>query len=192
MAKYGFYFNMCECIGCRTCQVACKDKNDLDVGTLFRKVLSFETGKFPAARLYHYSGSCNHCEFAKCAEGCPTGAMHYADDGTVQHKSSLCIGCRYCTWNCPYGAPQYRPEIKKVGKCDACKNLTDNKGVPICVDACAMRCLKWGTMEDLRAAYGAEAVQDLPILPDSSITKPGLLVKPKIYAYNKDYTVKEI
>ena len=57
----GFYFNQQMCIGCRTCQVACKDKNDLEVGYLFRRVESFEVGEFPAPATFHYSGACNHC-----------------------------------------------------------------------------------------------------------------------------------
>lgn len=57
----GFYFNQQACIGCRTCQVACKDKNDLEVGYLFRRVESFEVGEFPKPATFHYSGACNHC-----------------------------------------------------------------------------------------------------------------------------------
>lgn len=52
----GFYFNQQACIGCRTCQVACKDKNDLEVGYLFRRVESFEVGEFPKPATFHYSG----------------------------------------------------------------------------------------------------------------------------------------
>ena len=70
----GFYFNQQMCIGCRTCQVACKDKNDLEVGYLFRRVESFEVGEFPAPAIFHYSGACNHCHTPACVEVCPAGA----------------------------------------------------------------------------------------------------------------------
>ena len=81
MGKKAFYFNMANCIGCRTCQIACKDVNDLEVGTLFRHVDSFETGAYPSAVLYHYSSSCNHCEEPACVANCPTGAMYIDEEG---------------------------------------------------------------------------------------------------------------
>ena len=68
----GFYFDMTACIGCRTCQVACKDKNDLEMGVIFRRLSDFEVGEYPAVQTYHYSGSCNHCEKPECVAACPT------------------------------------------------------------------------------------------------------------------------
>ena len=53
----GFYFDANKCIGCRTCQIACKDKNNLEVGVLFRQVRTFETGSYPDAKMYHFSRS---------------------------------------------------------------------------------------------------------------------------------------
>lgn len=89
----GFYFNQQACIGCRTCQVACKDKNDLEVGYLFRRVESFEVGEFPKPATFHYSGACNHCHTPACAEVCPAGATYInEEDGTVQHDDEACIG----------------------------------------------------------------------------------------------------
>ena len=100
----GFYFNQQMCIGCRTCQVACKDKNDLEVGYLFRRVESFEVGEFPAPATFHYSGACNHCHTPACVEVCPAGATYInEEDGTVQHDDEACIGCGYCVKACPYG-----------------------------------------------------------------------------------------
>ena len=71
------------CTGCRTCQVACKDKNRLDVGTLFREVKSYEVGSYPDVTFYHMTMSCNHCENPACVSACPVGAMYVAEDGTV-------------------------------------------------------------------------------------------------------------
>ena len=68
----GFYFDMTACIGCKTCQIACKDKNDLPLGTLYRNIESYETGEFPKPGAYHLSVSCNHCEKPACVEMCPT------------------------------------------------------------------------------------------------------------------------
>lgn len=77
----GFYFDMTRCIGCRACQVACKDKNRLEVGTLYREVHSFTVGKFPEVRSYSHTFGCNHCEDAICLKNCPTGAIYKAADG---------------------------------------------------------------------------------------------------------------
>ena len=120
----GYYFDQKACIGCRTCQIACKDKNDLEVGILFRKVLSFEVGAYPETGIYHYSGSCNHCENPACVEVCPNQAMYIdEEDGTVQHDDSKCIGCEYCVKACPYGHPQYIADLRIVHKCDGCIGL---------------------------------------------------------------------
>lgn len=179
MSRLGFYFDSNMCIGCRACQVACKDRNRLGVGAIFRKVKSFQTGVYPNPQGFNYSGACNHCAEPKCVAGCPTGAMHVAEDGTVQHDASLCIGCQYCVWNCPYGAPQYIKSAGKVGKCDSCKNLREAGENPVCVDSCVMRCLKFGDLDKLAAEYGPGLVDQIPILPRADLTKPSLLVKPK-------------
>lgn len=190
MGKKSFRLDMTSCIGCRTCQIACKDKNDLEKGTFFRKVMSFETGVFPDARIYHYSASCNHCENPKCVEGCPTGAMHISYDGTVQHDDTKCIGCKYCVWNCPYGVPQYVEKTGMVDKCNMCQDLQDKGQNPACIDACVMRCLEIVDSDEVEKDYSF--VKDLPILPKSSITNPSILVKPKPQALNQFFKVKEL
>ena len=100
--RMGFYFDQNSCVGCKTCQVACKDKNDLEVGTLFRHVVDFEIGEFPSVKSYHYAATCNHCENPACVEACPTEAMYIDEtDGTVQHDDEKCIGTsksrKWCT-----------------------------------------------------------------------------------------------
>ncbi|AFM00269.1 MULTISPECIES: 4Fe-4S dicluster domain-containing protein [Desulfitobacterium] len=188
----GFYFDMNKCLGCRTCQVACKDRNRLDVGISFRDVRSYEVGVYPHARLYHYSSACHHCSHAKCVKGCPANALYYADDGTVQHDKNKCIGCKYCTWNCPYGVPQFIEETGIIGKCDSCKGLRDKSVNPVCVDSCPMRCLEFGDLDELEAKHGTDIVQDLPILPSSTLTNPSLLIKPRKYALDPNYTEKKV
>ena len=111
----GFYFDMTRCIGCRACQVACKDKNRLDVGTIYRTADSYEVGTFPKVKMYSFSTSCNHCQNPACVSACPVGAMYKAEDGTVLHDDKLCIGCQACVSACPYDVPQYIEEKKVVG-----------------------------------------------------------------------------
>ncbi|MBM7854110.1 anaerobic dimethyl sulfoxide reductase subunit B (iron-sulfur subunit) [Desulfohalotomaculum tongense] len=177
MGQKGFYFDMTICIGCKTCQVACKDKNELPVEVLFRKVRTFEGGKYPKPWVYHLSMSCNHCAEPKCVKNCPTGALYKRKDGIVAHNRERCIGCQYCVWSCPYGAPNYLEEEGKSGKCDMCADLIDKGKNPACVDACMMRALHFGDLEELKAKYGGTS--NIKVLPDSGITKPSILINPK-------------
>lgn len=193
MGQLGFYFDMAACIGCRTCQVACKDKNDLPIGVLFRTVTHYESGVYPNPRVYYYSGACNHCANPKCVEGCPAGAMYVAEDGTVQHNAEKCIGCRYCSWNCPYDAPKFNEELGHIQKCDSCKDLRDMGENPACVDACAMRALQWGDIDEMKKEFNVlDGVCDLPALPSSSITSPSLLIKPRNASLEKEFRIKNV
>ena len=115
----GFYVDLASCIGCKTCQVACKDRRDIQVaGPRLRRVDTFECGTYPEVAMFHLNLSCNHCESPACVANCPTGAMYKDDDGTVQHDDEACIGCQTCVNSCPYGAPQFIEEDKIVQKCD--------------------------------------------------------------------------
>ncbi len=175
MAQKGFYYNSTICTGCKTCLIACKDKNDSPVGVNYRKVYTFEGGKFPNVWAYSLSMSCHHCEKPKCAENCPTGAIYKRkEDGLVLHDKEKCIGCRMCVWSCPYEAPQYNEEEGKAGKCDGCADLVDKGQNPACVDACLMRAIEFGDIEELRAKYGDHV--NLKVLADAKMTKPSITV----------------
>ena len=173
----GFYFNQQMCMGCRTCQVACKDKNDLEVGYLFRRVESFEVGEFPKPATFHYSGACNHCHTPACVEVCPAGATYInEEDGTVQHDDEACIGCGYCALSCPYRAPKVDRDAGRSVKCDGCTRRVAEGGAPVCVEACPLRALDFGPIDELREKYGA--VADVPPLPDATATSPNLVLTP--------------
>lgn len=192
MTRNGFYYNNEICTGCRACQIACKDKNDLRVGLLYRQVRSYETGEFPNAGYYHVSSSCNHCEAPACVAFCTTGAMHIAEDGkTVQHDASLCIGDLGCVEACPYGVPQSIEEEGIVGKCDFCIEYVAAGEVPACVGACPLRALEWGSIDDLIAKY-PNAVKDIPAIPDSSTTNPSVIISPRAAALESDFQQKFI
>lgn len=184
----GFYVDMQRCIGCRTCQVACKDRHDLQVaGPRPRRVGSFECGSYPEVGMFHLTLSCNHCENPACVAGCPTGAMHKAEDGTVQHDDSLCVVCRNCMIVCPYGAPQYDEDAVRIVKCDSCAPLRAAGMNPVCVDACPMRAIEFGGIDELCAAHGDELVSEIPALPDASITNPNVLLKASSAAQRDDF-----
>lgn len=183
----GFYFDMNACTGCHTCQVACKDVNDLMAGTNFRTVRSFESGAYPDARLYNYSGACNHCEKPACVANCPTGAMYISEDGTVLHQDDVCIGCKTCVNSCPYGAPQYIEDLKIVKKCDSCIKFRNAGQEPTCVSSCLMRCLEFGDLDELKERHGDALVNELPMLPSADMTNPSILIDPKECAKQDDF-----
>ena len=179
MPKMGYYFDQTSCIGCRTCQIACKDKNDLRIGILFRHVRDFEIGSYPTARVYHHSSTCNHCETPACVAACPNGSMYIDDeDGTVQHDYSKCIGCQYCVEACPYGVPVYDEQIGQAIKCNACIELRANGEKPACVASCPMRALEFGPIEELEAAH-PDAVRSISILPEPTQTSPCTIIEAK-------------
>ncbi|RSK23937.1 dimethylsulfoxide reductase subunit B [Bacillus sp. HMF5848] len=178
MGQKGFYYNSVICTGCKGCQIACKDKNDLKVGVLFRRVYSFEGGRYPKTWGYYLSLSCNHCAEPKCAQNCPTGAIYKREsDGLVVQDREKCIGCKTCIWSCPYEGPQYIEEERKVGKCDGCADLVDEGQNPVCVDSCPMRAIEFGEIAELRKKYGDNA--NLKVLVDAGITKPSITVHAK-------------
>ena len=156
-AKYGFYFDQSLCNGCKACQIACKDKHDLPLGVNWRRVVEYTGGSWqrsgntfePNVFSYYTSIACNHCEDPICMRVCPTTAMSRRDDGTVYVDDSKCVGCRYCQWACPYGAPQLNTETGHMTKCTMCHSRIEYGEAPACVDACPTQALQWGSFEDV-------------------------------------------
>lgn len=149
--QLGFVHNNVDCIGCRACEIACKDKNGLPAGPRFRRVQYVEGGTYPAVYAYKVNVSCNHCANPACLPACPTGAIFKRKkDGIVDIDSTLCIGCRRCEATCPYGAPQYDPEDGLVKKCNLCVDEIDAGRKPYCVMGCMMRVLDIGDIAQLR------------------------------------------
>lgn len=182
--QYAFYIDTSRCSGCKTCQVACKDKNNLDIGVLWRRVYEIGKGGWTPrgsawvhdVKSYNVTLSCNHCEKPVCVEVCPTGAMKKNKNGIVTIDEKKCIGCNYCAWACPYGAPQYDEARGIMTKCDFCEDyLADGKN-PSCVDSCPMRVIDFGDLKELKEKYGGD--DQLYPLPEAHHTKPAILIKP--------------
>ncbi len=148
--QLGFVHHNVDCIGCRACEIACKDKNGLPPGPRFRRVQYVEGGSYPAVYAYKVNTSCNHCAQPACLPTCPTGAIFKRKkDGIVDIDSTLCIGCRRCEAACPYGAPQFIPEFNIVSKCNLCVDEIEVGRKPYCVMACMMRVLDIGPIDKL-------------------------------------------
>ena len=159
--QMGFIHNNMDCIGCRACEMACKDKNGLPPGPRFRRVQYIEGGVFPSVFAYKFNMSCNHCAEPACLPACPTGAIWKREkDGIVDIDSSLCVGCRRCEATCPFGAPQFDVEAGIVKKCNMCVDEIDAGRKPYCVAACMMRVLDVGPIDRLReGTYPTKAMR---------------------------------
>ena len=188
--QYAFYFDSSVCTGCKACQIACKDKHDLEVGVSWRKVYEVGGGNWVqngnsytnSVFSYYVSLACNHCANPICENVCPTKAIQKRDDGIVLIDQQVCIGCRYCEWACPYGAPQFRDDLGKMSKCTLCADYLDEGKPTACIAACPSRALDFGTIAELEAKYGKigedNKVAEIYPLPNASTTEPSLIVKP--------------
>ena len=185
--QLGFVHNNVDCIGCRACEIACKDKNGLDAGPRFRRVAYVEGGRFPDVFAYKVNMSCNHCAQPACLPTCPTGAIFKRKkDGIVDIDSTLCIGCRRCEAACPYGAPQFIPDQNIVSKCNLCVDEIDAGRKPYCVMACMMRVLDVGNIDALREgsyptkAYvsGDKPVRQVKNMANPELTHPSIVFIP--------------
>ncbi|MDZ7741221.1 MAG: DMSO/selenate family reductase complex B subunit [Bacteroidota bacterium] len=177
--QLAFYFDSNSCSGCKACEMACRDKHDLPAGIRWRRVYEIAGGEWkqdkginiPAVIAYNISLSCNHCEDPACVHACPTTAMQKRPDGIVFVDPEKCMGCKYCSWACPYDAPQYDKIAGIMTKCDLCRDYIDKGKEPSCVAACPMRVLGFGELKELKMIHAEEHVYPMP---DQSLTKPAL------------------
>lgn len=159
--QLGFYFNQTRCIGCFTCSVACKDWHDTPAGPAhWMRITSIEEGKFPHLFVAYLSTPCYHCLDPACIEVCPVGAISKrSEDGIVVVDRATCLGESACDGpckdSCPYESPQFGgEEDDKMQKCDFCLDRWQECKKPVCVEACPMRALEAGPLEELKAKFG--------------------------------------
>ena len=165
-----FHFDMSKCIGCRCCEVACAEQNGNPLEINWRRVGEIEGGSYPFTQRLYLSIGCNHCLEPSCLAGCPVSAYTKNPlDGLVIHNAEACIGCGYCTWNCPYGAPQYNRDRGVVGKCDMCAGRLAQGRAPACVNACPEGAIEIELVNIAAWRSNFEAA-DAPGLPQASHT----------------------
>ncbi|HVI58616.1 MAG TPA: 4Fe-4S dicluster domain-containing protein [Luteimonas sp.] len=172
--KLGLVIDLDTCVGCHACATSCKEWNAGGIagpltdeqpygkdpsGVWFNRVHSYEleadaATKQPAQTL-HFPRSCLHCETPACVTVCPTGASYKrAEDGIVLVDEDKCIGCKLCSWACPYGAREYSAVEGVMKKCTLCvdriynENLDESERQPACVQACPTRARHFGDLGD--------------------------------------------
>jgi anaerobic dimethyl sulfoxide reductase subunit B (iron-sulfur subunit) len=120
-----------------------------------------------------------HCAEPNCVDACPADAIVKRSDGVVLIDPKKCVGARLCERACPYGAPQFNAALGIMTKCDFCQDVLAKGKNPACVDACSMRALDAGPLDELQARYGlTNAIEPLP-LPK---TGPSLVITPHRHA----------
>jgi formate dehydrogenase iron-sulfur subunit len=178
-APMGFFTDTTICIGCKACEVACKNWNGLssDVFTLsgdsydntrelngenWRHVQFIE--QFPEDRVggrwLLMSDVCKHCVHAGCLEVCPTGAIIRTEYDTVVIQADVCNGCRDCIAACPFGVIEINPVSRTAMKCTLCYDRLQSGLEPACSKACPTESIKFGTLEELHGIAN-ERVQQL-------------------------------
>ena len=141
------------CIGCRACQVACKQWNELPseqpewTGS-YQNHATFTDKTYRLVRFIEkpqangelswllMSDVCKHCAQAGCLDACPTGAIHRTEFGTVNINQDVCNGCRYCVSSCPFGVVSFNHDTGRANKCTFCNDRIHNGLGPACAKTC--------------------------------------------------------
>ncbi|NKI17678.1 dimethyl sulfoxide reductase anchor subunit [Spongiibacter sp. KMU-166] len=172
--QHAFHFTADNCIGCHACEAACSEKNDNPAHISFRSVGYVEGGTYPDFKRMNISMACNHCDDPVCLKGCPTRAYtKHVEYGAVLQDPETCFGCGYCTWVCPYNAPQLDPIKGQVSKCNMCVDRLEVNLKPACVSACLGNALNFGVVEDL-PENREQGKLSIPGFPDPEITHPNI------------------
>jgi sulfite dehydrogenase (quinone) subunit SoeB len=175
--KLGLVIDLDICVGCHACATACKEWNSGGhmaplpdfhpygadpFGVWFNRIHSFEEGEGEGARTVHFPRSCLHCEEPACVTVCPTGASYKrAEDGIVLVNEDICIGCKLCSWACPYGAREFDEDDGVMKKCTLCidriynANLAEEERLPACVMVCPTKARHFGDLGDPDSAVSA-------------------------------------
>lgn len=132
--QYRFIFNLNLCIGCRSCEIACRNEFAAKGGERWRWLFEIEANSIRDSQ--YLSLSCNHCESPECFRVCPERTYRKRRDGIVLHDPQRCSGCGNCVRACPFKVPRYSAATGKVDKCNMCVHRLDAGLLPACIQAC--------------------------------------------------------
>ncbi len=170
MTQLALVIDLNVCVGCHACVTSCKEWNTSGAagfmadqrpyeadptGTFFNRVQTFEVGEYPNTQTVHFPKSCLHCEDPPCVPVCPTGASYKREsDGIVLVDYDRCIGCKYCSWACPYGVRKLDEKQRVMKKCTLSvdriydRSLPKAERKPACVMACPTNARLFGDVHD--------------------------------------------
>jgi formate dehydrogenase iron-sulfur subunit len=181
-----FLIDLTKCTGCRSCQVACKQWNQLEAEKTdffagegyqnppamseytFTRIKFRDYQKNGQNEFAFYKEMCMHCDNPACASVCPVGAFRKTEEGPVIYKPDLCIGCRFCMIACPFGVPKYEwsKALPLVRKCTGCYSRVKEGLAPACATACPTA-ITYGPRDKMLK----EAEQRLARFPDRYIPR---------------------
>lgn len=201
--KLGLVIDLDTCVGCHACVTNCKqwntgghmapltDKNPYQKdqsGVWFNRVHSYEvTSPEGESMTVHFPKSCLHCENAVCVTVCPTGASYKRmEDGIVLVNENKCIGCKLCSWACPYGCREFDEDKGVMKKCTLCidriynENLEPEDRQPACVLTCPAKARHYGNLGDpssdvsrlVRKRNGQDLMPELGYRPTNKYLPP--------------------
>jgi formate dehydrogenase iron-sulfur subunit len=166
--RMGFFTDTSVCIGCKACEVACKEWNAVPEDGLQLTGMSYDnTGSLGASTWRHVafveqisrpgesrwlmsSDVCKHCTEAPCLDVCPTGALMRTEFGTVVVQDDICNGCGYCIPACPFGVIGRRESDGGAHKCTLCYDRIGDGLTPACAKACPTESIQFGPLDELR------------------------------------------
>jgi formate dehydrogenase iron-sulfur subunit len=173
--RVGFFTDTSICIGCKACEVACKEWNQVPespqgfTGMSFdntvalgsetwRHVAFIEQERDDSVRWLMSSDVCKHCTHAACLEVCPTGSLFRTEFGTVVVQEDICNGCGYCVPACPFGVIEKREADGRAWKCTLCYDRLKDDKKPACAQACPTQSIQFGPLDELRERAEARLV----------------------------------
>ncbi len=171
-----FVFDPNRCTGCHACRVACGIENELAPERSWRRIETFNARHLPSIPLFHLSLACNHCAEPACLYACPALAYHRdRSTGAVLLDEDKCIGCKYCSWACPYAAPVFDDERGVMRKCTFCNQRLKEGLKPACASLCPTRALDFADLpeSDLVNDIDGFPVTDLGPRISIAALKPG-------------------
>ena len=166
--RMGFFTDTSVCIGCKACEVACKEWNAIPEDGLSLTGMSFDNSVGLGADTWRHvafverqedsgefrwlmsSDVCKHCTHAACLDVCPTGALMRTEFGTVVVQEDICNGCGYCVPACPYGVLDKREDDGRIWKCTLCYDRLSVGQEPACAKACPTDSIQFGPLDELR------------------------------------------